>query len=326
MSSIRSQLEQFVVDLKEDDKKKIKTTPRNLIWAFNWEKRTPNCCAEVDSYLVDKNLEVFPDYRDVWIDAEIILSHKLKATTKLVDPVKKVMLLDAANSVPQSIGLESTLQEAVSKMLYYRYSQLPVILNERDVRGFVSWETIGKALSQGKTSNELKDYTEKNITILSYDTPLLSAVKQVYDSGFVLIRGQDKTICGIVTTTDISLQFLKMTEPFLLIEQIENYIRQIFHGRLLLEDLQSFCGDNGSRVINSIDDLVFGEYIRLIQNPNMWDKLELTSVQKNFFEEKLDLIRKARNDIMHFHPDGISNEQLDDLNSMSQFLAAILEN
>jgi len=38
---------------------------------------------------------------------------------------------------------------------------------------------------------------------------------------YVLIRAADRRICGIVTTSDLGLQFLQLGEPFLLLGEIE---------------------------------------------------------------------------------------------------------
>lgn len=323
MSQMLNKLENFIIELASDDTKVFKTTPRELIGTFLWARRTSNCRAQIDAYLTKNNLEVEPGYIDVWVDSEITIKHKAKATTKLVDPVKKVMLLDAANKIPMTIKAESSLKEAISKMVFHNYSQLPVMSGERDIKGFISWETIGSALASGVNSDVVKDYINKDIKIIPHDTPLLNAIKTVYNNGFVVVKAQDGKICGIVTTTDISSQFLKMTEPFLLLEQIENYIRRILNKRVLQEELKKLCKDDDKRIVGSIDDLNFGEYIRLIQNPKIWEKLEL-SVDKSFFVGKLDSIREIRNDIMHFDPDGISPEQLEELHSMSHLLSTII--
>lgn len=316
-------LNEFIDELKQDDSKILKTTPRDLIWAFSWVRRTSNCQAQVEAFLTHNNLEVDPGYIGVWIDSTIVIKHKAKATTKLVDPVKKVMLLDAANKPPITVKKESSLKDAISKMIFHSYSQLPVMSGERNVSGFISWQTIGTAMVNGVNTGNVKDYMSNNVNIIPYDTPLLKAITKVYECDFVVVTGQDKSICGIVTTTDISSQFLTMTEPFLLLEQIENYIRQVLNKRVLQEELNQFCNPDDGRVVKHIDDLTFGEYIRVMQNPSIWEKLDIV-LEREFFIAKLDKVREIRNDIMHFDPDGISDDQLDELRSMSNLLSTVL--
>jgi hypothetical protein len=134
------------------------------------------------------------------------------------------------------------------------------------------------------------------------------------------VQKQDKTLSGIVTTADISSQFLTLTEPFLILEQIENHIRQLLDGKFLIEEIQAMASENSTgREICCIDDLTFGEYVKLIENPVQWDKLKLT-IERGPFVKQLNKIREIRNDIMHFDPEGITGEQRADLRSMARFL------
>lgn len=43
----------------------------------------------------------------------------------------------------------------------------------------------------------------------------------------------------------------------------------LMEGKFLLEDIQKICQDD--RLVKNIDDLTFGEYLRLIENPIYWE-------------------------------------------------------
>jgi hypothetical protein len=110
-------------------------------------------------------------------------------------------------------------------------------------------------------------------------------------------------ISGIVTTSDLSLEFQQLTEPFLLLSEIENHIRGMIHNAgFTVEELRE-CRDSAeeTREIEGVFDLTFGEYIKLLENKDSWGKLKLKIDQKIFFQD-LDRIRKIRNDVMHFDP------------------------
>jgi len=205
-------------------------------------------------------------------------------------------------------------------MMLHNYSQLPVINGPKTVIGFISWESIGYALSNGCESDDVKNYINPDVTLLSYETPLLEAISVVIEKEFVVVYKNDKTISGIVTLADISSQFFHITEPFILLEQIENHIRQLLNKKFLIDDLREFCKiDNTERKIEFIDDLTFGDYLRILSNQGNWDKLNL-SLERVHFIKQLDKIRMIRNDIMHFDPDGITAEQRNDLIKMAKFL------
>jgi len=310
----------IVKEIKEKDKE-IEITPRELLRHFSFEKRTKGNQAKINKFLDNNQLETDPEYTTVWVDGKIILKHKKKAKSKKeCEPIQRINILDSANNSPLMISRDATLKEAVTIMMMNNFSQLPVISSPKNVVGVVTWKSIGYAMTSGCHSLDLSGYICSDVTIVSYETPLLEAIRTIIEKEFVLVQKQDKTICGIVTIADISSQFLIMTEPFLLLEQIENHVRRLLDGKFLLAELQAFfkAGDT-EKEVEHIDDLNFGDYIRLIEKPAHWEKLKLP-LERTHFIKQLDTIREIRNDIMHFNPEGISKKQKEDLLKMSTFL------
>ncbi len=66
----------------------------------------------------------------------------------------------------------------------------------------------------------------------------------------------------------------------------------------------------------------FGDYIRIIEKPEHWERLKL-SIDRNHFIQHLEKIRAIRNDIMHFDPEGITIQQKEDLLKMAGFLMVL---
>ena len=324
---ISNDFEKKVDEIIKDDKEFV-ITPRELINAFGCEKRTSGNRAIINKYLQDNKLETIPDYVNAWIDGSITLRHKKKAKSKSgADPIQRIKILSAANKEPITIKRDAYLKEATTLMMYHKYSQLPVISTQKNIVGYISWETIGRKISNGIISDKVSDYLSKDIAILDYEKPLLDAIKIVIEKEFAVVQKSDKTICGIVTIADISEQFLTLTEPFLLLEQIENHIRQILDGKFLVVELKELCkiGEQNEREIEHIDDLTFGDYVRIIENPNHWKKFNLP-VDRVLFINQLEKVRKIRNDIMHFNPEGISEVQREDLTKMAGLLMTIIGN
>ncbi len=319
----KQELDLMVSKIHEDDSATFDLTPRKLLNALGCYKRTSNNLRYVQNFLTSSQLEVTPDFSEGWIDGKIELKHKKKATTKVEnDPVRKLSILEAANRTPIVINNDATLIEAVTIMIYNDYSQLPVVTGGRNLIGYISWKSIGTFLTSGKKSEIVKDYVDRNLQILALDTPLLSAVKIVYENDFIVVQKSDKTLCGIVTTADLSSQFLLSTEPFLLLEQIENHIRKILNGKFLVEELKVFKKQEDNRIIECIDDLNFGEYLLLMQTEKNWNKLQLNIDRKKFLLY-LEGIRQIRNDVMHFSPEGIDETQRESLVQMSKLLSKI---
>lgn len=306
--------------------KEFKISPRYLVNAFDFEKRTSGNRWVIDRFLEGQQVETEPDYTNVWIDGEIALRHKKKAKAKrTTDPIQRIKLIPAANREPIVVKKESTLAEATTLMRMHSYSQLPVVAGQRQVVGYISWETIGNGIANanGVLSDKVLPYISKDISILEYETPLLEAIRIVIKKEFAVVQKEDKTLSGIVTLADVSQQFMSIAEPFLFLEEIENHVRQVLHGKLLVEEIVKNCAPNDlTRKITHIDDLTFGEYVRIFEHPELWKKLNL-NVDKSLFVKQLDKVRQIRNDIMHFEPEGITDAQLGDLRNMSKFMIAI---
>jgi CBS domain-containing protein len=240
----------------------------------------------------------------------------------LADPTYRIGKLAAANRAPVSISPDAPLHEAVTVMLMHDFSQLPVMQGERTVKGIISWQSIGSRLALGTGGEVVRDFMETAAEI-SADASLFAAIRTIVDRQYVLVRDFEQKISGIVTTTDVSLRFQQLAEPFLLLGEIENHVRRLIDGKFSLEDVQAFRdpADVG-RDVQSVADLTFGEYLRLLENPTMWEKLDI-QVDRASFVEQLDRVREIRNDVMHFDPDGVLDDELATLRRFVHFLQTL---
>jgi len=74
--------------------------------------------------------------------------------------------------------------------------------------------------------------------------------------------------------------------------------------------------------VNGIDDLSFGETARAFAREDIWNKLHLL-LDRSSFCVRLEEIRAIRNKVMHFHPDGISEEDREVLRKTRQMLQSL---
>jgi hypothetical protein len=72
----------------------------------------------------------------------------------------------------------------------------------------------------------------------------------------------------------------------------------------------------------SIEDLTFGEYVRAFSNHSLWEKLRLT-IEPGLFVQRLREVQDIRNSVMHFHPDGISDNERELLSKTRAMLQAL---
>jgi len=225
------------------------------------------------------------------------------------DPTFRIGSLPAANKTLLTVNQNDDVARAITLMLQHDFSQLPVMQGEREVKGVVTWKSIGSRKAFGSKCERIGDCQE-DARIVDADRTLFDSIPLIVDHGYVLVRQHDRRITGIVTASDLSLQFQALTEPFLLLREIELHIRQIIRGKVTLEDLSLLSKQPPpTRPIKDVADLTFGEYVRLFEDQKVWGKLKL-SIDRVVLTNLLDDVRRVRNDVMHFDPDPMTTEEL----------------
>jgi predicted transcriptional regulator len=313
----------------------LKMTPKKLLSYFGAGSRKIHVKWWVDHALGELKIKTVPDYRNEYQHAEIELTtDKILSAKKVKDKdneaenddiVQRLKLLDASNRIPKTIDKNSTIEEAMTIMMMNDYSQLPVMNspNSKDVDGMISWHSIGRSTVTGTQTRLVKDFMSKEITILKYEMPLLDAVDIIKNKEVILVQKKDKSICGLVTITDIAIEFYSLAEPFFLIGQIESVIREIIGDKFNKQELESVKYQDDKKDVQSPSDLTFNEYIELFRKGNNWDRLNLT-IDKSVFTKRLEEVRDIRNDIMHFSTDNIEDAQVVLLRQTAKFIRELI--
>jgi hypothetical protein len=76
---------------------------------------------------------------------------------------------------------------------------------------------------------------------------------------------------------------------------------------------------DSKRQIVTVHDMSFGEYLRLLDNPQNWMRLKL-NLDRTQFIKQLEAVRQIRNVVMHFRPDSPAAGELRALKSTVRFL------
>ena len=155
---------------------------------------------------------------------------------------------------------------------------------------------------------------------------LFEAISTIVESGYVLVRDErDRRITGIVTASDLSLQFQNLAEPFLLLREIELQIRRLLGDKLSINDFDLLGPAPGAKnKAQTVADLTFGQYLKLFQHPHVWMKLGL-KIDCATLTELLDEVRVIRNDVMHLDPDPMTPEELGTLKRTVRFMQDLHE-
>lgn len=330
---------QEVADRIHETGEPHRETVRTILSWFGQQRRGRWVVSRIRSALRELDLTTFPDFETAYVDGVVELRSTREAggdrgahppvgegeedegdrSDGRGDPVARIRMLAAANRRPVCVTRDARVRDAVTEMMMNDFSQLPVMPNEREVNGMISWKSIGQQASLGRRCEFVRECMEPAETIPA-DMPLLTAIPLIVEHEVVLIRETDKTISGLVTTSDVSQQFQELAEPFLLVGEIENHIRSLIDGKFTPDELKE-AADPGDaeRQIEGVEDLTFGEYTRLLENPDSWARAGI-ELDRARVIKRLHRTREIRNDVMHFSPDGISPEDREFLRDTVAFM------
>jgi CBS domain-containing protein len=313
-----------------------------LRWFWSTQRRGRWIATYIRARLDEFGLKTVPDFESTYLDGEItfalageadqnvantlevvesvaMVDDAQTALTTFADPTYRISKLAAANRRPVHVKPDSTLTAATTLMMANDFSQLPVMANERDVKGTVSWTSIGSRRALGQSPEFVREAMDPHAEIGS-DASLFTAIPIIVEHGYTLVRATDRRIVGIITTSDLSLQFQQLSEPFLLLGEIENHIRRIIDKKFNRQELAAVKDpDDSGRRVDSASDLTFGEYKRLLEDPTRWSNAGL-ELDRGVFIELLEKVRETRNDVVHFDPDGIEEQSLGVLRDFAKFL------
>lgn len=308
---------------------------RELLSWFGAQRRGVSIIAVIEEALRAADLITEPDFRTTWIDAEVTFQRASSLAQENAKPVATipapmgpeylVRMLESANRGVIFVNPDDAVGTAVTLMMMHDYSQLAVMATERNLVGAISWKSIGMRLSQKAALTKVRDAMEENAEWVDETASLFDVVGKVIERDFVFVRKKDKTVSGIVTASDLSRQFHALSEPFLILGQIEAHLRQLIAGAFDEKALRAAVDDaDVSRKANlsNPSQLNFGEYKRLLERSENWEKLGFVACRKTFCAA-LDEVRQLRNEIMHFHPDKLEARDHGPLRNLLQFLETV---
>lgn len=300
-------------------------TVRQFLGRFGYARRGPRVVSTIRNELESYGLRTYPDFEYEYVDDHISLELDLEDEevvpgTNLFDPTVRIGVLPAAHNQPVRVTPDHALVKATTLMRMEDYSQLPVMIGERDVKGIISWRSVGEAYADKRNPKIVRECMEDAHEVNS-NMMLTDATERICNHGYVLVRGEDKTITGIVTAADLANQFKQRAHPFLLIGEIEHHLRNLVRRRFTVEELAA--ASDGNKIVSGPDDLTFGGYCRLLERNESWEKLRL-EIDRSEFVERLHSIRRIRNEVMHFSPDEHDPVDIKQLERMARFFRKIV--
>ncbi len=348
MAKIPPQLKEHAVRIHDSNRSASVGVRRFLGW-FGVQRRGYLVVKQIRSALRRAKLVTEPDFESAPIEGRIKLqaaperkrktkgaaakptpgvyaeASQAESQAEISDPTPRLGTLDPAHRKPISIKRDAKVREAVTLMVQHDFSQLPVMQNSRDVDGVISWKSIGEASKvHNKACAFVRECMDTDVEILKHDTPLWKAIRIIAEKDVVLVRNAAKEIIGLVSTYDIAVEYHSLSEPFLLLGEIENNLRQLIaRAKYPLSVLEAAKDPKDvERKVKSVSDLTFGEYIELLQQPTNWQAIGYNLSRRTFIAEMIE-VRKIRNEVMHFHPDPLTKVEMDYLRRVANMMRGL---
>lgn len=206
----------------------------------------------------------------------------------------------------------ATFEEAMTKMLLNDFSQLPVMSSKHNLRGAVTWQSIAEA----RMADPSAPFEAAIVSAArhSFDDDLHDVLTTLQEEDFVVVHDAHNEIYGIVTTADVVELYGELSQPFLLVGELDRRLRLVME-TFELNRLNEVFAASGRPALSSYDDMTMGHYQRVLEDPECWSKLGWPLDQRTFVG-RLDELRRLRNDITHFNPDGVPEGSVERLRHM----------
>ncbi|MCB9389074.1 MAG: CBS domain-containing protein [Acidimicrobiia bacterium] len=260
--------------------------------------------ADLDNY----GLTSDPDFRKVSLDTVISLNGPADEEAPAPDlPAEGLTGTLNQDSTELDVGLAlgnlpsasagitavkptDSIEKAMTEMRLNDFSQLPVMTTTREIKGSVTWRSIAKALAHSSDAS-LDDALEA-APVHSYEQDLVDVLGVLCDHDFIFVRDSKREISGIVTTADVVRLYGETATPFFLIGEIDHLLRGAISDTWTIEQVTAVCNPENERSLLSHDDLSFGDYQRMLENPERFEAMGWP-LDRATFINRLDEVRRS---------------------------------
>lgn len=307
MADAESALTEFLTTVTIDASQEIDL--REFLSLNGNTKRGKYVIKSLNQALRDRGLVVEPDLEraDYW--GTIVISDRRMGTRSRHQaglPISNI-----ADDAPAliTVGPDDSLEHVETLMLMHDFSQIPVMDKaSRKLHGTVTWKSIARSRAGGTASAKARDVMSSGGHVADSADNLMDLVPTIIADDYVYYRNRENVIVGIVTASDLAATFRNSTGVFIRLGEIETLIRAVLD-RLSVPALEENLDPNIERAnFGGASDMTFGEYIRVLENPQKWNSLNLALDRKTCIDN-LKRVARIRNDIMHFRTEIDENSE-----------------
>ncbi|HCA87288.1 MAG TPA: hypothetical protein DEQ61_18485 [Streptomyces sp.] len=233
-----------------------------------------------------------------------------------------------------SVGPGTPLSQTTFLMRTKGLSQVPVTTGMAQVHGVVTWGSVAKMYEAGKPATLDNAMEKDSLPVADTRQEFFTALPVVREHGYLLVRGDDGCLSGVVTTADITERFEGAARPFFIMGEIESLLRRCLGAALDLEAVKAVqTNKKPEHRTGQVSDLMFGDYLRLLDGDQTkqsfaeradrnWEALQWPNMPREQFVSLLKRVKDIRNRIAHFDEKPLPPETIDELTTFAKVLRA----
>ncbi|SCD32082.1 CBS domain-containing protein [Streptomyces sp. DvalAA-19] len=297
----------------------------------------------IEQALKDAGLSTLPDFATCNSNADVQIVTREAAPESAESPEEEAEELPRGGlpqnpirvgDIPSAVsGLYSvTPDKKLSEITYLmsnkNYSQIPVIEGGSFLRGVVTWRSVVKAYERVARPDLSDALVDPPVVESHHD--FFSLLPRVSEEGYLLVRANNGSFCGIVTAADITERFGATAWPFFVIGEIEFRLRKCLGAKIGPDAIRAVQPNQPRMQTGLITDLMFNGYVKLLdgeqQNPALrvradenWKALGWR-MNRTQFVRQLDRVRLIRNSIAHFDAEPLTPKLSDELRGFLRIL------
>lgn len=244
--------------------------------------------------------------------------------------------LPSAKRGVRGVTLGNSLAHATFLMRTESFSQVPVTTGMAQIHGVVTWGSVARMYEAGKDATLENAMEKDSLPVADARQELFSALPVVREHGYLLVRGDDGCLSGIVTAADVTERFAGSARPFFIVGEIESLLRRCL-GAALDEGSVKAVQTNKKPEHRSgqVSDLMFGDYLRLLdgdqakqslaqQADRNWEALKWPNMPREQFIGRLTRVKDIRNRIAHFDEKPLPAKMIEELTAFAALLRAFV--
>ncbi|MEU4209176.1 CBS domain-containing protein [Streptomyces sp. NPDC026206] len=319
-----------------------------LLDLFGERVRRPWNVYDIAKVLTDAGLATLPDFATCGVGDRVqivALATAVSPTPQSDDAAEDEPLpsgalprrlligdLPSARDGVHCVHANAALTQATFLMRRQGCDQVPVTTGMTALHGVVTWRSLALMYERRKEPTLENAMQQDSLPTADVRDEFFGCLPTLREQGYLLVRGEDGALCGIVTQAHVVDRFESAARPFFLLGDIESLLRRWLGATLSTDAVKAVqTTKKAEQRTGKVEDLVFGDYVRLLDGEQKktamaqladlnWTALGCESLDRVQFVRHLQRVQAIRNRIAHFDAEPLPPESMRELTAFAALL------